>query len=75
MIKIKEKLGNWDKNIIIAYITKRSDNCRLDEWHTVESRDQSPRDNLAHPNLFTFYTAIGVDGPLFSPLSLKYASN
>ena len=58
--------GNWDINIIIACI-KRSDNYRLDEWHFVESRDQSPKDNLAHANFFTFYTAIGVNGRLFPP--------
>ena len=34
----------------------------------------SPRANLAHPNFFTFYTAIGVKGRLFSPFSLKCAS-
>ena len=75
MIKRKENPGNWDKNIIIACITKRSDNYRLDECHIVESRDESPRANLAHPNFFTFYTAHGVKGRLFSPLSLKCASN
>ena len=75
MIKTKENPGNWDKNIIIAYLTKRSDNYRLDECHIVESRDEIPKANLAHPNFFTFYTAIGVKGRLFSPLSLKCASN
>ena len=73
MIK-REGNPNWDKNIIIAYITKRSENCRLGECHIVESRDES-RANLAHPNFFTFYTAIGVKGRLLSPLSLKCASN
>ena len=54
MIKAKETQGNWDKNIIIAYLTKRSDNYRLDECHIVEFRDEIPRANLAHPNFYTF---------------------
>ena len=33
----------------------------------MESRYENPRANLAHPNFFTFYTAIGVKGRLFSP--------
>ena len=55
MIKTKAKNpGNWDKNTIIAYITKRLDNYRLDECHIVESRDESPKVNVAHPNFATF---------------------
>ena len=43
MIKTKEKPSNWDKNFIIAYLTKRSDNYRLDECHIVEFRDEIPK--------------------------------
>ena len=72
MIKRKEKnLDNWDKYIIIACITIRSDNYRLDECHFMEFRDESPTANVAHPNFFTFYTAVGVKGRLFSSLSFK----
>ena len=46
-------------------------NYRLDECHFMESRDESPRANLAQPNFFTFYTAIGVKGRLFSPSVLR----
>ena len=69
--KKRKNLDNWDKNIIIACITKRTDNYRLDECHFMEFRDESPTANLAYPNFFTYYTAVGVNGRLFSPLSLK----
>ena len=54
---------------------KQNAQIRLDECHFMESIDESPRANLAHPNFFTFYTAKGVKGRLFSLLSLKCASN
>ena len=46
--------GNWDKNIMTACLTKRSHNYSLDECHIVESNDEIPRANLAHPNFATF---------------------
>ena len=58
-----------------ACLTNRSDNYSLDECHIVESRDEIPRVNLAHPNFFTFYKAVGLKGCLLSLLSLKCASN
>ena len=52
--KQKKNPGNKDKNIITAYLTKCSDNYRLDECQIVESKDEIPKANLAHPNFFTF---------------------
>ena len=40
----------------------------------MESIDEIPRANLAHPNIFTFYMAIGVKCRLLFPLSLKCSS-
>ena len=46
--------GNWDKKIIIACTTKHSENHGFDEYHLVESRDESLGASLAHPNFATF---------------------
>ena len=35
----------------------------------MESRDESPMADLAHPNFFTFYKAKGVKGRLFCIIS------
>ena len=63
------------KKINISFKKKTPNNYKNEECPIVESRDESPRVNLAHPNFFTFSTAIGVKGCLFFPLSLKCASN
>ena len=73
--KKRKNLGNWDKNIIIAWITKHSYNYRLDECHFMKFRNERLKAYLAYPNFFTFYTAVKFKGCLFSTLSLKCASN
>ena len=62
--------------MIIACITKRSDNHKLEQCHFVESRDERLSSNLADPicHSFKFYADIGVTGRVLSPLSLKCAS-